>query len=195
MTQGPATDNPVGYISHHLQPLQAGSGFWQFNIDTIFFSALLALIVMVISYRVGKSIQAGAPSGTQNVLETLIEFVNGLVKEAFPKPNKIVGPLGLTIFIWVFLMNAMDLIPVDLLPKAADLMGIHYLKVVPTTDPHTTFAMSLMIFALCIYYNIKIKGGLGYMKSFLVHPFGIWLAPINFILTMVEELAKTLSLA
>ena len=79
MTQGPATDNPVGYISHHLQPLQAGSGFWQFNIDTIFFSALLALIVMVISYRVGKSIQAGAPSGTQNVLETLIEFVNGLV--------------------------------------------------------------------------------------------------------------------
>ncbi|MAR77597.1 MAG: F0F1 ATP synthase subunit A [Gammaproteobacteria bacterium] len=195
MTQGPATDNPVGYISHHLQPLQAGSGFWQFNIDTIFFSALLALIVMVISYRVGKSIQAGAPSGTQNVLETLIEFVNGLVKEAFPKPNKIVGPLGLTIFIWVFLMNAMDLIPVDLLPKAADLMGIHYLKVVPTTDPHTTFAMSLMIFALCIYYNIKIKGGLGYMKSFLVHPFGIWLAPINFILTMVEELAKPLSLA
>tara|TARA_B100000965_G_scaffold406445_1_gene445419 strand:- start:1096 stop:1872 length:777 start_codon:yes stop_codon:yes gene_type:complete len=195
MTQGPATDNPVGYISHHLQPLQAGSGFWQFNIDTIFFSALLALIVMVISYRVGKSIQAGAPSGTQNVLETLIEFVNSLVKEAFPKPNKIVGPLGLTIFIWVFLMNAMDLIPVDLLPKAADLMGIHYLKVVPTTDPHTTFAMSLMIFALCIYYNIKIKGGLGYMKSFLVHPFGIWLAPINFILTMVEELAKPLSLA
>ena len=195
MTQGPATDNPVGYISHHLQSLQAGSGFWQFNIDTIFFSALLALIVMVISYRVGKSIQAGAPSGTQNVLETLIEFVNSLVKEAFPKPNKIVGPLGLTIFIWVFLMNAMDLIPVDLLPKAADLMGIHYLKVVPTTDPHTTFAMSLMIFALCIYYNIKIKGGLGYMKSFLVHPFGIWLAPINFILTMVEELAKPLSLA
>ena len=195
MTQGPATDNPVGYISHHLQPLQAGSGFWQFNIDTIFFSALLARIVMVISYRVGKSIQAGAPSGTQNVLETLIEFVNSLVKEAFPKPNKIVGPLGLTIFIWVFLMNAMDLIPVDLLPKAADLMGIHYLKVVPTTDPHTTFAMSLMIFALCIYYNIKIKGGLGYMKSFLVHPFGIWLAPINFILTMVEELAKPLSLA
>ena len=184
MTQGPATDNPVGYISHHLQPLQAGSGFWQFNIDTIFFSALLALIVMVISYRVGKSIQAGAPSGIQNVLKTLIEFVNGLVKEAFPKPNKIVGPLGLTIFIWVFLMNAMDLIPLDLLPKAADLMGIHYLKVVPTTDPHTTFAMSLMIFALCIYYNIKIKGGLGYMKSFLVHPFGIWLAPINFILTI-----------
>ena len=92
-------------------------------------------------------------------------------------------------------MNAMDLIPVDLLPKAADLMGIHYLKVVPTTDPHTTFAMSLMIFILCIYYNIKIKGGFGYFKSFLVHPFGIWLAPINFILTMVEELAKPLSLA
>ena len=195
MTEGPATDNPVGYISHHLQPLQAGSGFWQINVDTMFFSALIAAVVMFFSYRVGKKISIGAPSGLQNILETLIDFVNGLVKEAFPKPNKIVGPLGLTIFIWVFLMNAMDLIPVDLLPKAAHMIGIEYLKVVPTTDPHTTFAMSLMIFALCIYYNIKIKGGLGYLKSFMVHPFGIYLAPINFILTLVEELAKPLSLA
>ena len=195
MTEGPATDNPVGYISHHLQPLQAGSGFWQINVDTMFFSALIAAVVMFFSYRVGKNISIGAPSGLQNILETLIDFVNGLVKEAFPKPNKIVGPLGLTIFIWVFLMNAMDLIPVDLLPKAAHMIGIEYLKVVPTTAPHTTFAMSLMIFALCIYYNIKIKGGLGYLKSFMVHPFGIYLAPINFILTLVEELAKPLSLA
>ena len=128
MTEGPATDNPVQYISHHLQPLQVGSGFWQINVDTIFFSVLIASIVMFISYRVGQRIQVGAPSGMQNVLETLIDFVNDLVKEAFPKPNKIVGPLGLTIFLWVFLMNAMDLIPVDLLPKAADMMGIHYLK-------------------------------------------------------------------
>ena len=195
MTEGPATDNPVEYISHHLQPLQAGSGFWQINVDTMFFSALIAAIVMYFSYKVGKNISKGAPSGLQNVLETLIDFVNGLVKEAFPKPNKLVGPLGLTIFMWVFLMNAMDLIPVDLLPKAAHMMGIEYLKVVPTTDPHTTFAMALMIFALCIYYNIKIKGGVGYLKSFMVHPFGIYLAPINFILTLVEELAKPLSLA
>ena len=113
----------------------------------------------------------------------------------FAKANKLVGRLGLTIFMWVFLMNAMDLIPVDLLPKAAHMMGIEYLKVVPTTDPHTTFAMALMIFALCIYYNIKIKGGVGYLKSFMVHQFVIYLAPINFILTLVEELAKPLSLA
>ena len=113
MTEGPATDNPVEYISHHLQPLQAGSGFWQINVDTMFFSALIAAIVMYFSYKVGKNISKDAPSGLQNVLETLIDFVNGLVKEAFPKPNKLVGPLGLTIFIWVFLMNAMDLIPVD----------------------------------------------------------------------------------
>ena len=127
--------------------------------------------------------------------------MNGLVKEAFPKPNKIVGPLGLTIFVWVFLMNAMDLIPVDLLPKAAEMMGIvgqdgkHALKVVPTTDPHTTFAMALTVFAICVYYNVKNKGLGGYFKSFLVHPFGITLAPINFVLTMVEEIAKPLSLA
>ena len=131
----PATDNPVDYIQHHLQPLAAGEGFWRINIDTIFFSALLASIVMFIAYRVGKSVSSGAPTGMQNVLETLIDFVNSLVKEAFPKPNKIVGPIGLTIFIWVLLMNAMDLIPVDLLPKLAHMMGISYLKVVPTTDP------------------------------------------------------------
>ena len=150
---------------------------------------------MFLSYKVGRNITASEPKGLQNVLETLIEFVNNLVKEAFPKPNKIVGPLGLTIFLWVFLMNAMDLIPVDLLPKIASIMGIHYLKVVPTADPHTTFALSLTVFVLCIYYNIKIKGSVGYFKSFLVHPFGIYLAPINFILTLVEELAKPLSLA
>ena len=92
-------------------------------------------------------------------------------------------------------MNAMDLISVDMLPKLADMAGIHYLKVVPTTDPHTTFAMALSIFILCIYYNVKIKGFGGYMKSFMVHPFGIYLAPINFVLTLVEELAKPLSLA
>ena len=195
MAIGSATDNPVEYISHHLQPLSVGNGFWTFNLDTMFFSILIALSVMFVSYNVGKNITSSEPRGMQNILETLIEFVNNLVKEAFPKPNKIVGPLGLTIFLWVFLMNAMDLIPVDLLPKAADLMGIHYLKVVPTTDPHTTFALSLTVFALCIYYNIKIKGSFGYFKSFLVHPFGIYLAPINFILTLVEELAKPLSLA
>ncbi len=198
MSQGdsPATDNPVGYISHHLKPLTTDTtGFWQINIDTMFFSIFIASIVMFISFRVGKNIKVGAPSGIQNILETLIDFVNGLVKEAFPKPNALVGPLGLTIFMWVFLMNAMDLIPVDLLPKVAHMAGIEYLKVVPTTDPHTTFAMALTVFAICIYYNIKIKGLGGYFKSFLVHPFGIVLAPINFILTMVEEIAKPLSLA
>ena len=191
----PATDNPVDYIQHHLQPLAVGDGFWRINIDTMFFSILLAGIVMIIAYRVGKTVSVEAPTGMQNVLESLIDFVNGLVKEAFPKPNKIVGPIGLTIFVWVLLMNAMDLMPVDLLPKLADMMGIHYLKVVPTTDPHTTFAMSLSIFLLCIYYNVKIKGFGGYMKSFMVHPFGIYLAPVNFVLTLVEELAKPLSLA
>jgi F-type H+-transporting ATPase subunit a len=193
--KAPATDSPVEYIQHHLTPLSAGEGFWQINIDTMFFSMVLAGIVMFIAYRVGKNISAGAPTGMQNVLESLMDFVNSLVKEAFPKPNKIVGPIGLTIFVWVLLMNAMDLIPVDLLPKLADMAGIHYLKVVPTTDPHTTFAMSLSIFLLCIYYNVKIKGFGGYMKSFMVHPFGIYLAPVNFVLTLVEELAKPLSLA
>ena len=126
---GPATDNPVEYISHHLVPLQAGSGFWTFNIDTMFFSTLIMFGVMFVAFRVGRNVTAGAPTGMQNVLETLIDFVNGLVKEAFPKPNKLVGPLGLTIFLWVFLMNAMDLVTVDLLPKMSHMKVIEYLKV------------------------------------------------------------------
>ena len=91
---GPATDNPVAYISHHLQPLTAGSGFWQINIYTMFFSILIMLGVMTVAYKVGRNVTAGAPTGMQNVLETLIDFVNGLVKEAFPKPNKLVGQIG-----------------------------------------------------------------------------------------------------
>ena len=130
------------------------------------------------------------------MLEVLVEFVDGLVKEAFgERRNPLIAPLGLTIFAWVFLMNAMDLVPVDLLPKAAEYLGIHHLKVVPTTDLATTFAMSLSVFGLVIYYNFKAKGPLGYLRTFLFHPFGKWLIPINVIMTAVEELAKPLSLA
>lgn len=196
MSTADATSDPVHYIQHHLTNLHVGERFWTLHLDTLFFGALLAGVLMYLAWRVGRTLDPDHPRGAQNVLEALLEFVDGLVKEAFGEVrNPLIGPLAFTIFAWVFLMNAMDLIPVDLLPKAAELLGIHYLKVVPTTDLSTTFALSLSVFALVIYYNFKIKGPIGYLKTFLFHPFGKWLIPVNIIMTAVEELAKPLSLA
>ncbi len=196
--------SPVTYIQHHLTNLCAGQcdpethqavGFWAWHLDSLFFGALLAGLLMFIAYRIGKNLDPDKPSGMQNVLETVLEFVESQVKSVFYGHNKLVGPLALTIFMWVFLMNAMDLIPVDLLPWVASLFGIHYLKVVPTTDLGTTFGLALSVFAVIIYFNIKTKGFTGYVKMFLFHPFGKWLMPFNILMTAIEEIAKPFSLA
>ena len=192
---GPATDNPVQYIQHHLHNLQVGEGFWTWHLDTLFFGALLAAVIMLVSWRIGRSLDPEKPRGLQNVLETLLEFVDSQVKAVFPNHTPLVGPLALTIFVWVFLMNTMDLVPVDLLPKAASMVGIPYLKVVPTTDLSTTFALALSVFALVIFYNIRFKGVVGYIKMFLFHPFGKWMVPVNIVMTTIEEIAKPVSLA
>ncbi len=190
-----ATDKPVEYINHHLTNLGVGEGFWTLHIDTLFFGAVLALLLIIIAWFVGRSLDPDKPGPMQNFLESLVEFTNSQVDETFPVHNPLVGPLALTIFVWVFLMNAMDLVPVDLLPKAASMLGVHSLKVVPTTDLSTTFGLSLSVFALVIYYNVKIKGAWGYAKTFLFHPFGKWFVPFNMLMTAVEEIAKPLSLA
>jgi F-type H+-transporting ATPase subunit a len=190
-----ATDNPVAYIQHHLTNLHVGDGFWTLNLDTLFWGWVIAGTMMFISWKVSRNLQVDTPSGMQNILESIVEFIDNQVKETFSGHNPLVAPLALTVFVWIFLMNAMDLIPVDLLPKVSEFLGIHYMKVVPTTDLGTTFGLSLSVFSLVIYYNIKIKGPLGYFKSFLTHPFGIWLMPFNIIMTLIEEIAKPLSLA
>lgn len=189
------SSDPVGYIQHHLTNLSVGEGFWTWHLDTLFFGWALAGLMMYFGWKLGKNLSVERPSGFQNVIEAILEFVDGLIKEIFPGRNPIIGPLALTIFVWVFLMNAMDLVPVDLLPWMASWFGIHYLKVVPTTDLGTTFALSLSVFALIIYYNIKVKGPMGYLKMFLLHPFGKWLMPVNIVMTAIEEVAKPVSLA
>ncbi len=188
--------DPVTYIQHHLANLSVGQDFFTFNLDTIFFGWFTAGIIVFFAWTIGKKLSISNPGPIQNVLEIVVDFVDTQVKEIFPGRNPIIAPLSLTIFVWVFLMNAMDLIPVDLLPKLADMIGIHHLKVVPTTDLATTFGLSLSVFALIIYYNIKIKGISGYIKMFLFHPFGKFplLIPINIIMTTIEEVAKPVSL-
>lgn len=193
----------VAYIQHHLTNLCAGDcdpvthkavGFWAWHVDTLFFSVLLALVIILVSWRLGKRLSVDAPSGFQNVVESIIEFVQGQVRDTFPGHNPLIAPLALTIFVWVWLMNFMDLIPVDLLPWLAGAAGIPYLKVVPTTDLNTTMAMSLTVFGLILFYNIKVKGPIGYLKVFLFHPFGKFFVPVNIVMTAIEELAKPLSL-
>ncbi len=193
---------PVGYIQHHLTNLCVSVGdscddkgsFFVLHIDTLFYGWFVASLMMWIAYKVGKNLQTETPSGIQNVVEAIVEFVQQQVKDVFPGKNQLVGPLALTIFVWVFLMNAMDLVPVDLLPKIGEFFHIHSMKVVPTTDLSTTFALSLSVFALIIYYNIKVKGFLGYLKMFLFHPFGKYLIPVNIVMTTIEEIAKPVSL-
>ena len=193
----------VEYIQHHLTNFCVGNcdpvthkaaGFWALHVDTLFFSIALGALIVLFSWRLGKGLSSDTPNGVQNVVESIIDFVSGQVRDSFPGHNPLIAPLALTIFVWVWLMNFMDMIPVDLLPKLGSLFGIHYLKVVPTTDLNATLAMSLTVFALIIFYNLKVKGPIGYLKVFLFHPFGKFFVPVNIVMTVIEELAKPLSL-
>ncbi|GLT13310.1 MULTISPECIES: F0F1 ATP synthase subunit A [Vibrio] len=186
---------PQEYISHHLTNLQAGSGFWTFNIDSLIFSVLLGSLMMWIFYRVGKKATSGVPGKLQCFVEMVVEFVDASVKDIFHGKNALVAPLALTVFGWVFLMNLMDLIPVDFIPHTATLLGIPYLRVVPTTDVNITMSMSLGVFILILYYSIKIKGIGGFAKELGLQPFNHWaFIPINLILEGVTLLAKPVSL-
>jgi len=193
----------VQYIQHHLTNLCVGdcdpvthqaAGFWALHLDSIFFSILLGALIVITAWRLGRNLQSDTPSGFQNAVESIVDFVNGQIRDTFPGHNPIIGPLAITIFLWVWLMNFMDLIPVDLLPLLATFVGIEYLKVVPTTDINIPMAMSLTVFGLILFYNIKVKGPVGYLKMFLFHPFGKFVIPVNIVMTAIEELAKPLSL-
>ena len=164
-------------------------------VDSIVFSLLLGGLFLWLFRKVSKTATAGVPSGLQNFVEMVCDFVDGQVKETFPGHHPLIAPLGLTIFCWVFLMNCMDLVPVDLLPAMAAGVGIGYLKVVPSTDVNITFGLSFGVFFLILYFNIKMKGLVGFGKEALTAPFGPWLAPVNLVLRIVEDLAKPISLS
>lgn len=193
MSSSPAT--PQAYITHHLENLQVGSGFWTFNVDSLFFSIVLGLLFLWIFRRVARKATSGVPGKLQCAVEMIIGFVDNTVKEIFTSKNALIAPLALTVFMWIFLMNCMDLIPVDFLPYAAQHMGIPYLRVVATADVSITMSMSLGVFLLIIIYTFKYKGIKGFVGDYLLHPFNHWaFAPINFVLEMVTLLAKPVSL-
>ncbi len=185
-----------GYIQHHLEFLKTGDSFWNIHIDTLFFSVLSGIIFLFLFYKVATKATSGVPGKLQCLVEILVEWVDGIVKENFHGPRNVIAPLGLTIFCWVFIMNTIDLIPVDFLPQVGNLFGIHYLRAVPTADISATLGMSICVFFLIIFYTVKSKGVSGLVKEYTLHPFNHWLfIPVNFILESVTLLAKPISLA
>ena len=170
-------------------------GFMAINVDTMFWSLATGLLFCWIFRKAAVSASVRKPGRLQSCVEMVLEMVNTSVKDAFVGKNALIGPLALTIFAWIFLMNLMDLVPVDFVPQLGHLVGIEYMKMVPTTDVNATFGMSLSIFGLMIYYSIKIKGVGGFLGELAFHPFGKALLPVNLVLETVSLIAKPLSLS
>lgn len=190
---------PAEYIQHHLKNLQFlvrdTGGFWTINLDSWMISAALGVFFLYFFRLAARRATSGVPGPLQNFVEWIVEFVDSQVKDSFHGRNALIGPLALTIFVWVFLMNFMDLLPVDLLPKAGNMMGLAHLRVVPTTDLNVTFALSISVFFLIVFYSFKVKGFKGVVKEYTLKPFGPYMIPVNLVLKLVEELAKPISLS
>jgi F-type H+-transporting ATPase subunit a len=201
----PATANE--YILHHLTFLQNkdAQGIVDFSVihwDSVFFSVLLAVLFAGSFYLAARKATTGNPGKFQNFVELIVEFIDTQVKDSFHGTTKLIAPLALTIFCWVFLFNAMDVLPVDLLPAIAHGVGFEHLKVVPSTDLNITFAMSLTVFILIIYYSIKMKGLGGFIAEFTLQPFSaknpivkVLLIPANLVLEVVPFIARPISLS
>ena len=208
------------YIKHHLQNLTFGRlpdgtwglaqsveqakemGFWSFNLDSLGMSVLLGFLFIFLFRTVAKRATSGVPGGLQNFVEWIVEFIDGTVRGSFTGRNALVAPLALTIFVWVFLMNFMDLFAIDHGPAAAKLTGLHFFKLVPSTDPNVTFGMALSVFALVLFYSVKIKGLGGFLGELTMQPFQaqslpvkILFLPVNLFLETVNLIAKPISLS
>ena len=210
---------PGEYIKHHLTNLTFGEidgtwriahdaaeakamGFWAIHVDTMFWSIALGILFLYLFKKAGEKATSGVPAGLQNFAEWIVEFVDSSVRGSFTSKNDLVAPLALTIFTWIFLQNLMDLIPVDVIPWLTGLLGIHFMKVVPSTDPNGTFGMAIGVFILVIYYSIKIKGIGGFVGELTLQPFSaknplitVLFIPINFLLEFVSLVAKPISLS
>ena len=189
-----SANSAVGYITHHLTNLKVGEGFWAVNLDTLGISWILGCFFLITFYLVARKASSGVPWKLQNFVELIIEFVEVQVRDTYHGKSKLIAPLSLTIFVWVFLMNFMDLLPVDLLPYLGNFVGIHHLRDVPTADPNLTLGLSFSVFILIIFFNFSSKGFKGVFVEMTCKPFGPILFPFNFFLKVVEELAKPVSL-
>ena len=206
-------ESSAEYIQHHLTNLTYGQlpdgswgfaetgqqatemGFYAIHVDSMFWSITLALIFCGLFRAVAKNATSGVPGLLQCSIEAIVDFIDDLTISIFEHKNPLVAPLALTIFVWVFLMNLMDLVPVDWIPQLAHMAGINFMKVVPSTDPNVTMAMAFSVFILILYYSVKQKGLGGFVKELTSHPLpGKAAIPVNLLLELVNLIAKPISL-
>lgn len=196
--------SPTEYISHHLEHWTVGEGFWSVNLDTVIMSLVAGIIFLAFFYAVSRKVTSGVPGKVQAFVEMCYDFIDGQVKEVFHAPTTFLPPLALTIFVWVVLMNAMDFLPVDIASWFMHLVHSENdkFRMVPTADINTPFAMSLSVFFLTLFYAVKAHGLKGFGKELITAPFHadgtvakVILVPFNFLMNMVEMVAKTVSLA
>jgi len=220
-----APESSAEYIKHHLTNLTYGQfpaghehaghwgfahsaedaasfGFWSINVDSMLFSIGLGVLFLWFFRKAAKTASTGVPGGLQNFVEWVVEFIDDSVRGSFSGKNALVAPLALTIFMWIFLMNFMDLIAVDWLPGVAGLLGVGHLKIVPSTDPNITFGLSLSVFVLVLYYSFKMKGPLGFASELTMMPFQsnnkivqTLFIPVNLLLEGVTLISKPVSLS
>ena len=208
------------YIQHHLQNLvfglhpenglgiahsgeeAAAMGFWAIHLDSMFFSIVLGGFFIWLFKKAADNFNAGVPGLFQSSVEVIVEFVDTNVRDTFHANNPLIAPLSLTIFVWIFLMNLMDLVPVDFVPRLGEAIGIPYMKIVPSTDVNVTMGLALSVFALMIYYSLKIKGPVSFVKELTLMPFGssnplvqALFVPVNLLLEGVSLISKPISLA
>ena len=217
------------YIKHHLTNLTFGQhpdgswgfahnaqeiremGFWAIHVDTMIWSVLLGGLFIWLFRKAARRATAGTPSGLLNFVEWVVEFIDDNVRGSFSAKNDLIAPLALTLFVWILLMNCMDLVPVDWIPWATQQVMHHvfgadphhvYMKVVTTTDVNATFGMSLSVFALTLYYSFKIKGPIGFASELTMQPFSaknpilkIIFMPINLFLEGIGLISKPVSLS
>ncbi len=205
MLEEDAAEGVTGYIKHHLTHLTVDvghrGGFWALHLDSVFFTLVLAFVLILLLSLAARRATSGVPGKFQAAVELLVEFVDNMVKDTFHGSNKFIAPLAITIFCLVFLENFMDILPVDALPATAKVFGVEHLRTVSTADINTTVGMALGVFLLIQYVGIREKGigvfvGEWFTAPFHAHGFmRVLLAPINFLFRVIEEVVRPLSLS
>lgn len=204
MPQANGQSGAAEYIQHHLEHysinlktfiVDGKEDFWTLYLDTLILTIIAGAALFFTFFYVAKNFSSDRPGKLQVIVEMGFEALQGLIKELFHGKDRLIAPLALTVFMWVFVLNALDLVPVDLFPKIASFFGVDHFRSLPTDDPNFTFALSLSVFLLIVFYNLKSKGGIGFTKEVFSAPFGIWFAPINLAFRLIEECVKPLSLS
>lgn len=211
-----AHDAPMSsteYINHHLQSWVFGlhdgqwmtaegakqaadMGFWSINVDTMGWSLFIGIVMMWFLRRVAAKASSDQPSRTQNMVEMLLEFISGMVRNTFHGKSPVIAPLALVVFTWILMMNIMDILPVDIIPSIAGALGAPHMRFLPSADVNITFGFSIGVFLLILFYSFKIKGISGFTKELTSQPLNHWsMIPFNLVLELVGLLVKPLSLA